>query len=96
MSQLKEGDVVYIDCEDYKGSATIVYIDWSNLYNHQNLPIQVSLDPDELHQFEDNNNNQLIRRYSMKDIFGDKSEEVTSPAIVEEVIDDDEEQLSLF
>ena len=85
----KEGDAIFINCEDYKGDAVIVFIDWPNLYNHHLFPIQVELDEGSLHQFDDFNHDQVIRRFNLKDISNIESKEIPFKEV-------DERQLTLF
>lgn len=65
----KEGDIVQIETLEFSGKAKVVYINKLDLYKDYLLPIQVEfLNPEDLNQFYDNNNYQLVRRFGLSDI----------------------------
>lgn len=64
----KIGDTVEIKSHEYNGLAIVTYIDQANIFNHEFRPIQVEILPEDLAQFEENNHNHDIVRFSLPDI----------------------------
>ena len=74
MFDLKIGDMVWIDCDWYKGKATVNYIDHPSLYQHHLYPIQV-----ELEEAYDKTGQKLLR-VNLKEIqIEENSKTVESP-----------------
>jgi hypothetical protein len=66
----KVGDTVWIESDQYKGDATITYIDERHLYVDHYYPIQVEIPEENLDQFEDFNHGQTMCRFSLKEVLG--------------------------
>lgn len=66
----KEGDTVWIECDRYKGDATVTYVANELIYNHHMYPIQVEIPEENLDQFEDFNNGQTMMRFNLKEVLG--------------------------